>query len=98
GVLNNCTLTGNSATYGGGASHATVTNCILYGNSAANFPDCYQPGAMDYCCTSVLVTNGRGNFTNAPLFLNQGLANFHLQSNSPCINSGANSDVIAATD
>ena len=34
GVLTNCTLTGNSAWNGGGASGGTLNNCTLTGNSA----------------------------------------------------------------
>ena len=35
GMLNNCTLTGNSAiSYGGGAYEGTLNNCTLTGNSA----------------------------------------------------------------
>jgi predicted outer membrane repeat protein len=34
GTLNNCTLSGNSATYSGGALYGTLNNCTLTGNSA----------------------------------------------------------------
>ena len=35
-TLNNCTLTGNSATYGAGAAGTTLNNCTLTGNSAGD--------------------------------------------------------------
>ena len=37
GTLNNCTLTGNSATYGGGSRYGTLNNCMLIGNSAGYY-------------------------------------------------------------
>jgi hypothetical protein len=44
------------------------------------------------------VNNGTGTITNAPLFANQAAGDFHLQSNSPCINSGNNAYVTGADD
>ena len=35
-TLNNCTLTGNSATYGAGAAGSTLNNCTLTGNLAGD--------------------------------------------------------------
>jgi hypothetical protein len=88
-TLNNCTLTGNSAAgSGGGVANSTLTNCIIYYNSAAqgdNYSDCH----LIYSCTTPL-TSGVGNLTNAPLFLDYAGGNLRLQSNSPCINAGSN--------
>jgi hypothetical protein len=88
-VLNNCTLTGNSAQYGGGDTRSALNNCIVYDNTAANGPN-YFGSYFSYSCTTPLPTNGVGNITNTPLFVDAAAGNFHLQSNSPCINAGLN--------
>jgi len=86
GVLNNCTLVGNLG--GGGAAESWLNNCIAYFNSGN-----YSAGTLNFCCTTPLPTSGVGNFTNAPLLADVAARNFHIQTNSPCINGGANSYV-----
>jgi hypothetical protein len=46
GMLDSCTLLGNSASYGGGASGCTLNNCLLVGNSTVG-PDGLGGGAYD---------------------------------------------------
>jgi len=53
---------------------------------------------LNYSCTIPLPTNGTGNLTSAPLFLNQDGGNLRLQSNSPCINAGYNASAPAGPD
>ncbi|MCL4178086.1 MAG: PKD domain-containing protein [Verrucomicrobia bacterium] len=98
--LNNCTLTGNSASSGGGVAagdifgHACLNNCIIYFNTATEGADnCSSDWALtlNYCCTTPMPTNGVGNITNAPLFVDYAGGNLRLESNSPCINAGNNS-------
>jgi len=99
--LNNCTLTGNSAEEGGGAFDCTLNNCIVYFNTATNGANYYQDqygGVLTYCCTTPMPTNGVGNITNAPLFVDQANGNLRLQFNSPCINSGNNAYATGPTD
>ncbi|MGA2242005.1 MAG: choice-of-anchor Q domain-containing protein [Verrucomicrobiota bacterium] len=97
-TLNNCTLTGNSASsYGGGAYSGALTNCIVYFNTAPILPN-YSICTLNHCCTTPQPTNGLDNITNAPLFVNQAGGDFHLQSNSPCINAGDNAYVTGTND
>ena len=91
-VLNNCTLTDNS---GGGAIGCALTNCIAYFNTRPNYD---SSSTLNYCCTTPQPTNGVGNITNAPLFLDQAGGNQRLQSNSPCINAGLNALAPAGPD
>jgi hypothetical protein len=105
GMLNNCALTGNWAPEGGGggAAGCTLNNRIVYFNTATTGGNNYYPGQYDgmqltCCCTTPMPTNGVGNITNAPLFVDQSSGNLRLQSNSPCIHSGNNAYVVGSTD
>jgi hypothetical protein len=87
-VVNNSTLTGNSE---GGAYLSTLNNSIVYFNTAPSQQEAnYALSILNYCCTTPQPTDGLGNLTNAPLFLDQVGGNLRLQSNSPCINAGNN--------
>ncbi len=94
--LYNCTLYNNT---GGRASYnSTNYNCILYGNfSSSGLANNFFQGVLTNCCSTPL-PSGQGNFTNPPAFMNQVLGDFHLQSNSPCINAGNNAYVMSAND
>lgn len=102
GGARNSTFTANTAkSSGGGAYNTVLDNCILYFNSASNnvnYVLSTLPSAMNYCCTIPMPSSGAGNFTNDPAFVNLAGSDFHLQSNSPCINSGNNSSIGSPTD
>ena len=98
GTLNNCDIISNSATSGGGEEDGTLNNCIVYYNSGGNSASDYQSVNLNYCCTTPLPTNSVGDITNEPLFVDLAAGDFHLQSNSPCINSGNNAYVTVTND
>jgi len=94
--LNNCTISGSTLFQGRATMNAcSLYNCILYFNAGPNYDD---SSTLNYCCTTPMPTNGVGNITNAPLFVDQAKGDFHLQANSPCMNAGNNAFAPGLTD
>ncbi len=97
-TLNDCTVVSNTVpagNYGGsGDMGSTIYNSILYNN---NGEDNYGGGQLSYCDT-VPLPSGPGNMTNDPAFVNPDVGDYHLQSNSPCINAGDNYYVSTTND
>jgi hypothetical protein len=78
--------------------NSTLTNCIVVNNSASSSVNYFTgDDTFDHCFTSPLPQAGIGNFDLDPLFINP-TNDFHLGSNSPCINAGVNSAVTTPTD
>ena len=73
--------------------YVNLNNCIVYGNIRNNFDSC----VLNYSCTEPK-SDGVGNITNPPLFVNPSAGNFHLQTNSPCINAGNNTFTVGTND
>ena len=102
-TLVDCTVISNAASgpsvqpTGGGLYGGSATNCIIYDNLALKDPNVSGSAPMVYCCTTPLPA-GSGNITNEPAVLDLANADFHLQSNSPCINAGNNACVSVAND
>ncbi len=94
GVIVNSTVYGNYAGFNGGGFNAFmdgyiyIMNSIVAGNSPNQFYDLYDPVYVEYS----LVENGHegdGNIDDYPYFVAIGSDDFHLESNSPCIDSAA---------
>lgn len=105
GILNSCTIAGNSSTngYGSGGingSDLTLNDCIVWGNigslGESNFSE-YISAVVRYTCSSPLMS-GEGNICADPMLVDSANSNFQLQAGSPCINAGNNSYVSTATD
>jgi len=91
-TLTNCTFTRNSAAFGGGMTNQlsaspTLINCILWGDA---------PGEFFNQSSSAFVTysdvqwgyGGAGNIDINPMFVDPANGDYHLQDNSPCVDSG----------
>jgi len=66
-MLNNCTLTGNSAyDAGGGAYGGALNNCIVYYNTARSDANYDRSSTLNYCCTTPLPGRGVGNLDLEP--------------------------------
>jgi len=97
--LRNCTMVGNSALNNGGGSYSgTLRNCIVYYNDAARGANYYTSTLLTNCCTLPQPTNGAGNLTNPPLFIDRVIGNYRLQPGSPCINAGNNTYAATTAD
>ena len=97
-ALLNCILTGNSpgsdSTFynctvidNEGGISGTAFNSIIYYNSGGNYA---EGTTLNNCCTTPLPTNGIGNITGPPLFMDMTAGDFRLREDSPCIDAGTN--------
>ena len=97
-TLYNCTVLGNEATnQAGGCNGGTLYNCIIWSNRAASDAN-FLGGTYTYCCTAPNPA-GIGNLADDPRFVNAAAGDYHLLSNSPCVNAGTNQDwMVNATE
>lgn len=98
-VVTGSTFVDNSATsYGGGirvvTAGMTVTNCIIWDNSAGTSgPQISGTGTVTYCDVEGGYS-GTGNINSDPCFVDPNNDDYHLDpDDSPCIDVGTNSVV-----
>jgi hypothetical protein len=92
----NCTIVSNTAGSSGGVREGICVNSIIYFNIGGIYPNGHPLNVANCCMTPLQA--GTGNITNEPLFVDPSSGNFHLQSNSPCINAGKNTAITATSD
>lgn len=99
GTLTNCTVVGNSAPNGSAGMYASSAyNSILYYNNGGNWTGS-KGSFIAYCCTVPEVwVFGWQNISAEPRFVDLANGDFHLQPDSPCINSGNNANVTSTVD
>ena len=109
-TMTNCTFSGNNANHGGGifnypTSSTTITNCILWGNTAiTNGPQIYDYSGsyptVTYCdIDQDGYAGSNGNIRQAPRFMDPANGDIHLLVGSPCIDTGDdNAPELPATD
>ncbi len=86
-ILNNCIFWGNIATSGRQIHIDGGTTTLNY--------SCYSNEAGDISGT---ITEGDGNITSDPLFIDAANGDFRLYGNSPCVDAGNNDANTATTD
>ena len=99
GTIYNCTVVGNaSGNDGGGFDRGHSYNSIIYSNTVGGaVDDISNPVDLEFCC-SPDATNGVGNITGVPLFINFPGGNYRLQRESPCNDAGTNGYVSSTMD
>jgi hypothetical protein len=90
-TITGCTFYGNTADHGGAIynydSSATVSNCILWADSAPDGPEIYGDCTVSYSDVEGGFA-GAGNIDADPCFADAGGDDFHLLDGSPCIDTG----------
>ncbi len=95
GIIRNNTIADNSASGGTTSSggglwncKGLIINCIIWGNSAAEGSQLVGRATPFYGCVQWWSSGGIGNISADPRFVDPTHGDYHLRSDSPCINSG----------
>ncbi len=102
-VVESCTIVRNSAGgSGGGVAFfgGSISNCIIWGNTAANGTQVHESSVPAYSCIEDWTGGGEGNTTQDPRFVDPDGPdddpatfndnNYRLSTGSPCIDAGKN--------
>ncbi|MBN1790231.1 MAG: T9SS type A sorting domain-containing protein [Bacteroidales bacterium] len=84
GNIMNTTIVNNSRAFGFNNSPVIIFNSIEWNNNSDSWGN---PGSVRYSCTQVPMF-GTGVIHTNPVFMNINMGDYHLQVNSPCIDSG----------
>ncbi|MBU0639674.1 MAG: hypothetical protein KKB50_12480 [Planctomycetes bacterium] len=99
-AITNCTLSGNAADSGAaifcGYSIATITNCILWGDTPEEIHVDSGSPVVTYCDVQG-GWSGTGNIDDDPLLVDPANDDYHLAASSPCIDTG-DPNFVAAPD
>jgi len=90
-LIQNNTIWGNIAKNNGGGLNncsGTIRNCVIWNNSAPNNPQLNNSSQPTYSCVQNLTGGGVGNISNDPLLYDTEMGDFHLTSDSLCIDAG----------
>lgn len=96
-ILVNCTVTRNAlGNSPGGVRASIVYNSIVWENFGN--PPNHSDTVFQYSCTEPLPSGGSGNISADPLFQLTHTNDFHLRSDSPCLEKGDNALAAGPTD
>jgi len=93
-IIDHCTITGNTGGTGAGIRSYTggdVRNSIIISNNGPNISIGYSPYPVFSLTCVTPWQAGQGNITNPPGFVSLSTADYHLSSNSPCIDQASDS-------
>lgn len=100
-TMHNCTVAGNTGRNGGMRTYGgSIHNTIVFGNVSTDNTQVVNWGTTStfhHCCSSQVLP-GTNNVAADPLFANTAAGDYHLQSGSPCIDTGTNIDLAADLD